>query len=145
MSNTEDLSETGAAGLVAIDFTGMVSGANVAESHGLSTFEGAQTPIPGRVRDERVSINKEFASFEAFIEEYVTNISKTGVFIRAQSPLPVGSRVNLCFTVFMNDIETIEGIGEVVRVEKDGMGVVFAELSSYSRKLIERLLTKTPG
>lgn len=94
---------------------------------------------------DRVTINKEFESFDAFIQEYVTNISRTGVFIRAQSPLPVGTRVNLRFTVIMDDIETIEGIGEVVRVEKDGqntgMGVVFRELSGYSQDLIDKLLT----
>jgi uncharacterized protein (TIGR02266 family) len=96
--------------------------------------------------DERVTINKEFESFDAFIQEYVTNISRTGVFIRAQSPLPVGTSVNLRFTVITDGIETIEGIGEVVRVEKDGpnagMGVVFRELSAYSKDLIDRLLTK---
>lgn len=91
--------------------------------------------------DERVTINKEFESFDAFIQEYVTNISRTGVFIRAQSPLPVGTRVNLRFTVIMDDIETIEGVGEVVRVEKDGMGVVFRELNAYSKDLIDKLLT----
>jgi uncharacterized protein (TIGR02266 family) len=98
--------------------------------------------------DERVTINKEFESFDAFIQEYVTNISRTGVFIRAQSPLPVGTRVNLRFTVIMDDIETIEGVGEVVRVETDpqntgqsGMGVVFRELNAYSKDLIDKLLT----
>jgi len=90
---------------------------------------------------ERLTINKEFESFDAFIQEYVTNISRTGVFIRAQEPLAVGTKVNLRFTVIMDDIETIEGIGEVVRVEKDGMGVVFRELSGYSKDLIEKLLT----
>ena len=90
--------------------------------------------------DERVTINKEFESFDAFIQEYVTNISRTGVFIRAQEPLAVGTKVNLRFTVIMDDIETIEGIGEVVRVEKDGMGVVFRELSGYSKDLIDKLL-----
>lgn len=92
---------------------------------------------------DRVTINKEFESFDAFIQEYVTNISATGAFIKSESPLPVGTRVNLRFTVIMDDIETIEGIGEVVRVEKDpaGMGVVFRELSSYSQGLIEKLLT----
>ena len=90
---------------------------------------------------ERLTINKEFESFDAFIQEYVTNISRTGVFIRAQEPLAVGTRVNLRFTVIMDDIETIEGIGEVVRVEKDGMGVVFRELSGYSKDLIDKLLT----
>lgn len=96
--------------------------------------------------DERVTINKEFESFDAFIQEYVTNISRTGVFVRAQSPLPVGTRVNLRFTVIMDDIETIEGVGEVVRVEKDGpnagMGVVFRELNAYSKDLIDKLLTQ---
>ena len=97
--------------------------------------------------DERVTINKEFESFDAFIQEYVTNISRTGVFIKSQQPLPIGTRVNLRFTVIMDDIETIEGIGEVVRVEKDppGMGVVFRELSGYSKDLIDKLLTQRRG
>lgn len=97
---------------------------------------------------DRLTINKEFESFDAFIQEYVTNISRTGVFIRAAQVVPVGTRVNLHFTVIMDDIETIEGIGEVVRVERDpsgagvGMGVVFRELSTYSQGLLERLLTQ---
>jgi len=94
-------------------------------------------------RAPRLTINKEFESFDAFIQEYVTNISRTGVFIKSSTPLAVGTRVNLRFTVIMDDIETIEGIGEVVRVEKDppGMGVVFRELSAYSKGLIDKLLT----
>ena len=92
---------------------------------------------------ERITINKEFESFDAFIHEYVTNISRTGVFIRSKEPPAVGTRVDLKFTVIMDDVETIEGIGEVVRVETDppGMGVVFVELSQYSQHLLERLLT----
>ena len=95
-------------------------------------------------RADRITINKEFESFDAFIEEYVTNISRSGVFIRSKSPLTVGTKVNLRFTVIMDDIETIEGVGEVVRVEKEptGMGVVFRELSGYSKDLIEKLLVQ---
>ncbi len=97
----------------------------------------------GRV-EERVTINKEFESFDTFIHEYVTNISRSGVFVRSKKPLEVGTKVNLNFTVIMDDIETIEGVGEVVRVETDppGMGVVFTELSHYSKAIIERLLIK---
>jgi len=93
---------------------------------------------------ERLTINKEFESFDAFIQEYVTNISRTGVFIKASQVLPVGTRVNLRFTVITDGIETIEGVGEVVRVEKDppGMGVVFRELAAYSKDLIEKLLVQ---
>jgi uncharacterized protein (TIGR02266 family) len=94
-------------------------------------------------KNERVTINKEFDSFDQFIQEYVTNISRSGAFIKTKTPLPVGTEVNLRFTVIMDDIESIEGIGQVVRVEADppGMGVVFKELSSYSKSLIEKLLT----
>ena len=68
-------------------------------------------------RDERVTINKEFESFDAFIQEYVTNISRTACSSSRSTPLAIGTRVNLRFTVIMDDIETIEGVGEVVRVE----------------------------
>src|SRR5499427_4236821 len=93
-------------------------------------------------REERVTINKEFESYDAFINEYVTNISRTGVFVRSKTPLSVGTKVNLRFTVIMDDIETVEGVGEVVRVHDDppGMGVVFTELSGYSKGLIDKLL-----
>ena len=105
--------------------------------------EGAQRPVPGpERREERVTINKEFESFDAFISEYVTNISRSGVFIRSKTPLAVGTVVNLLFTVIMDDIETIEGVGEVVRVEENppGMGLVFREISTYSKGIIEKLL-----
>ncbi len=95
-------------------------------------------------RNERLTINKEFDSFDQFIQEYVTNISATGAFIKTDTPLPVGTEVNLRFSVIMDDIETIEGIGKVVRVETNppGMGVVFLELGGYSEKLIQKLLTQ---
>ena len=95
-----------------------------------------------RSDEQRVTINKEFESFDAFIQEYVTNISRTGVFVKSTTPLAVGTQVNLHFTVIMDGIETIEGLGEVVRTERDGMGVVFRELSAYSKTLIDRLLTQ---
>ena len=92
-------------------------------------------------KDERVTINKEFESFDAFVSEYVSNVSRSGVFVRSAQPLPVGTTVNLRFTVLMDGIETVEGVGEVVRVHEDGMGVAFTELSSYSQAIIDRLLT----
>lgn len=94
-------------------------------------------------KNQRVTINKEFESFDQFMSEYVTNVSRSGVFIKSQTPLPVGSEVNLRFTVVLDDVEVIEGVGEVVRVEADppGMGVVFRELNHYSSRLIEKLLT----
>ena len=95
-------------------------------------------------REARVTINKEFESFDDFIREYVTDISKTGAFVKRTDPLPIGTEINLKFTVIMDDIETIEGVGQVVRVQDDppGMGVVFTKISQYSQHLLEKLLTK---
>jgi PilZ domain len=97
-------------------------------------------------RDQRVSINHEFASVGQLVSEYVTNISRSGVFIRSENPLPVGTLVNLCFSVILEDLETINGVGKVVRVSQDppGMGIVFVELDSVSQKIIEELFAR-PG
>src|SRR2546430_1273380 len=95
-------------------------------------------------KHERLTINKEFESFDAFIHEYVTNVSRGGVFIKSKTPLPIGTKVNLRFTLIMDDIETIEGTGEVVRVEQEpcGMGISFSELAPESKALIERVLAE---
>jgi uncharacterized protein (TIGR02266 family) len=92
---------------------------------------------------ERVTINKEFESFDQFVEEYVTNISRSGAFVKTSTPLPVGTEVDLRFTVVMDGVETIEGVGEVVRVDTDpaGMAVVFKQLSEHSAQLLEKLLS----
>ena len=105
----------------------------------------SRQPPDGKRKDTRLTINKEFDSFDQFIQEYVTNVSASGAFIKTATPLPIGSEVTLRFTVVMDDVEVIEGIGEVVRVESDppGMGVVFKKLSKYSEKLIQKLLSKS--
>jgi uncharacterized protein (TIGR02266 family) len=97
----------------------------------------------GQRSERRITINKEFESFDAFVHEYVTNVSRSGVFIRSKEPLPIGTEVNLTFTVIMDDIQTIEGAGQVVRVQDDppGMGVAFTKLTKYSEDLLVRLLT----
>ena len=94
--------------------------------------------------EERVTINQEFESFDAFIDEYVTNLWRSCAFIKTKSPLPVGTKVNLHFTVLHEDMETVEGVGEVVRSQNDppGVGVVFTELTPESAAVIERLLAR---
>lgn len=101
--------------------------------------------------ETRQTVNREFTSVDEFISEYVTNISRSGVFIRSDDPLPIGTRVQLKFTVILDDLETIEGVGEVVRVVNKGpgveagMGVVFVSLTAYSRQLVERILIRGAG
>ena len=97
---------------------------------------------PEQRREERLTINKSFDSFDAFVTEYVANVSRSGVFIRSSQPLPVGTKVHLAFSVLMDGMETIEGSGKVVRVHTDpaGIGVVFTELTKSSQTILDRLL-----
>jgi hypothetical protein len=103
---------------------------------------GDLEPITERRHGGRVTINKQFDSFDQFVREYVANLSGTGAFVRTDTPLPVGTEIALKFSVVLDGVETVEGVGVVVRVESDppGMGVVFKELGAYSQKLIERML-----
>ena len=100
-------------------------------------YEGRSAP--------RVEVNREFATLTEFISEYVRDISPTGVFICSDDPLPIGVKVDLRFSIIAPDFETIEGIGEVVRVvepggaEVAGMGVRFVELTPQSEALVRRL------
>lgn len=108
----------------------------------------AKVTEKGRRAEPREVVNRDFASVEEFLAEYVANISRSGAFIRTDEPLPVGTRVALKFTVIMDDLETIEGVGIVVRKvpkgggEAAGMGVVFTELTGYSRELIDKIMTR---
>lgn len=97
-----------------------------------------------RARDRRVDINLEFDSLEHLLTEYLTNISRSGAFIRTRDPWPVGTRLRLRFTVMAEDPEILEGVAEVVRVSEKprGMGVEFVELTDESTRLIDRVVAK---
>ncbi len=98
---------------------------------------------PKKRREKRLTVNKEFDSFDSFVSEYVTNVSRSGVFVKSSKPLPLGTEIDLQFTIIADGIETITGVGKVVRVEQNppGMGVIFTQISEYSRDLLDRLLT----
>ncbi len=98
----------------------------------------------GRRVEERVTINQEFESLDSFVREYVANISRSGAFLRCNEPMPVGTRVRVKFVVIDDEIENVEGEGEVVRVQNDppGMGVVFDRLDERSSGIIQRMMEK---
>jgi uncharacterized protein (TIGR02266 family) len=100
---------------------------------------------PGKVRDRRVDINLEFDSLEKLLSEYISNISRSGAFVRTREPWPVGTRLRMKFTILADDPEIFEATAEVVRVSEtpSGMGVSFLELTEDSRRLIDRVVDKT--
>ena len=56
--------------------------------------------------------------------------------------MAVGTHVNLNFTILSDEIETITGVGEVVRVQENpaGLGIEFRSLTEESMAIIERLV-----
>jgi uncharacterized protein (TIGR02266 family) len=91
-----------------------------------------------------MDVNLDFESIER-LTQYVSNISRSGCFLKSRDPWPVGTKLNLRFTLLADDPEVLEARGEVVRVSERprGMGLRFLELPIAARKVIDRLLAKT--
>ncbi|MBR58844.1 MAG: hypothetical protein CMH54_12595 [Myxococcales bacterium] len=100
-------------------------------------------------RSPRTLINQEFESIESFVQTFVSDISRDGVFVRSDTPLSVGTIVNLRFSVIVDGIENIEGVGEVIRTvvapeSPTGMAIQFKELDDRNRAIIDRYLARRP-
>lgn len=83
--------------------------------------------VDNRRRAERVPINSEFAGVPTF----VSDLSERGVFLHTKEAVDVGTKIELRFTVLLDDPVTIEAIGTVMRKQADppGVGVQFGPLS----------------
>lgn len=99
-----------------------------------------------RVPLER-KISLKFKEFRGFITEYSSNLSMGGMFIRTNSPKPVGTIFDFELSL-TDDFKLVQGIGEVIWVREaddgperpSGMGVRFLDLSRDSRRLIQRIV-----
>src|SRR6185436_2032906 len=99
-----------------------------------------------RVPLER-KISLKFKEFRGFITEYSANLSMGGMFIRTTSPKPIGTIFDFELSL-TDDFKLVQGIGEVLWVREtddgpeqpSGMGVRFLDLSSESRRLIQRIV-----
>lgn len=101
-------------------------------------------------RDERVQaeVKLRFKTDNGFIQRYTEDISKGGVFIKTDKPLPFDTRVKVLFE--LPDSRQIELIGKVVYVlnEKDarsmmrspGMGIQFIDVQPEVKKKIEEFI-----
>lgn len=95
-----------------------------------------------RRQSSRIMVNDEFAELDGMLSEYVANISRGGIFLRCDVSLPSGTEVALNFTVLLDDMESIEGSGVVVRTGEHpnpGLGIEFVELTDRSREVVEAI------
>ena len=96
----------------------------------------------------RVRVNEEFAEIAADLPEYVEDLSPGGVFLRCEERVPLGTEVDLHFTVLTEGLETVVGRGVVVHhgtPERPGLGIRFLSLTDESRRLVDRLVATAEG
>ena len=93
-------------------------------------------------RAARVTLNRDYTKGDDLLSEYVMDVSQSGAFIRTNDPLPVGTRIQVRFSVAVDRMEIVEGVAEVVRVSAApaGMGVFFVELTEASQDVLGRLV-----
>jgi hypothetical protein len=76
----------------------------------------------------------------------VSDLSETGVFVHTADLLPIGSVIDLRFTVFPEEPVLFEGRGRVIRHGDDpagvGMGVEFVELDETARDVLHKILLR---
>lgn len=106
--------------------------------------DGAERRIHERF-DTTVKV--DYASGETFLFAYLTNISEMGIFVRTETPLPIGTRLRLRFHVESGDALEFEGVVmwiNPVRVSGDnlnpGMGVRFDNLAAEQREQVVALV-----
>jgi len=87
-----------------------------------------------------------YQHLDDFFYDYAINLSRGGMFIKTARPLPVGTEINLRFSI-PGKKEVIETKGKVVRVVKpddprgypSGMGIEFQRLTERDIELINSL------
>ena len=103
--------------------------------------------------DVTLKVQLQYPDRDTFVERFSINVSRTGLFIRARDPAPVGSRVRFEYRL-KDDSRIFRGTG-VVRwarpaaeaKEPDappGMGIEFVDLDPQSEDLVTHIV-KTRG
>jgi hypothetical protein len=74
----------------------------------------------------------------------VSDLSETGCCVHIAERLPIGSVIELRFTVFPEEPILFEGRGRVVRYSDDppGMGVEFVELDDSARDVVRKIMLR---
>jgi hypothetical protein len=79
------------------------------------------------------------SSIDEFKQVHCENISTTGMFLRTKERRPLGVEVFFQFTVAGGGT-LIEGLGKVVRITDDGMGIEFVSLLEPSASIVHKLV-----
>ena len=113
---------------------------NPAESFSVSNVDKSKD----RRRSLRVPMSAAFSEADPRTTTPVSDLSETGVYVHTSERLPIGSLIDLRFTVFPEEPVLFEGRGRVIRHgdDPDGMGVEFVELDETARDVLHKILLR---
>jgi hypothetical protein len=105
------------------------------------------TTDPGTAVEQRrapripldILIQVRASSIEEFRQVHCANISTTGMFLKTSERRPLGAEFFFQFTVAGGGT-LIEGLGKVVRIAEDGMGIEFVSLLEPSASIVTKLV-----
>ncbi len=87
------------------------------------------------------SIPVNFATYDRVYTDTIKNISQKGVFIETQRPLFVGEEIIMSFSMVGFD-KPLRIKGEIVQVNRNGIGVEFKEVSPYIEEMLATLIDR---
>lgn len=89
------------------------------------------------------SITVSYATYDRYYTDTIKNISQKGIFIETQRPLFVGEEIAMSFS--MEGFEKpIKIKGEIVQVNRSGIGVEFKDVSPYIEEMLATLIDRMP-
>lgn len=93
-----------------------------------------------RISDRKsCNLHVDFATLERAHKGYIKNISRKGVFIKAQAPIMIGEEVLMVFKL-NRDSKAVKLRGEIAHATRWGMGVEFTAKGPHFDKIISDLI-----
>ena len=87
------------------------------------------------------SITVSYATYDRHYTDTIKNISQRGVFIETRRPLFVGEEVAMSFSMAGFD-KPVKVRGEIVQVNRSGIGVEFKNISPYIEEMLATLIDR---
>jgi Tfp pilus assembly protein PilZ len=117
---------------------------NISEDKQLLLLQYAEDLL---VKERRAFVRKtcsipvSYATYDRVYSNTIKNISQKGVFIETQRPLFVGEELLLSFSMDGID-KPLKIKGEIVQVNRSGIGVEFKNMSPYIEEMLVTLISR---
>ena len=87
------------------------------------------------------SISVSYATYDRYYTDTIKNISQRGAFIESKRPLFVGEEIVMSFSIKGYE-KPLKVKGEIVQVNRSGIGVEFKEMSPYIEEMLAKLIDR---